>query len=236
MGINSNISWCDSSWNPWHGCKKVSQGCKFCYMYRDKARYGQNPEIVTRSKPATFNAPTKWKDARLIFTCSWSDWFIAEADNWREEAWEIIKRTPQHTYQILTKRPERIKEHLPGDWSNGYQNVWLGVSVEDAAAKSRIDELRQVPAQVRFLSVEPLLSEVTPVSLLGIDWVIVGGESGPDHRLMDLQHARNVRDACLTQGVPFFFKQVGGTRPSSKGDLLDGVQWQQMPGQTAEVM
>ena len=111
MAIQSKIQWTNATWNPWHGCKKVSPGCKFCYMYRDKERYNQDPTTVLKSK-TKFNAPLQWNEPKLIFTCSWSDWFIEEADQWRAEAWKIIKNTPHHTYQILTKRPERIKDHL----------------------------------------------------------------------------------------------------------------------------
>lgn len=157
MSFDSKIQWTEATWNPWHGCKKVSEGCKFCYMYRDKERYGQNPATVMKSKTA-FKAPLNWKEPKLIFTCSWSDWFIEEADAWREEAWQIIKATPQHTYQILTKRPERILSHLPADWGTGYPNVWLGVSVENQEVLGeRLFNLSMVPAVVRFVSAEPLL-------------------------------------------------------------------------------
>lgn len=166
MGEQSKIQWTKNTWNPWHGCKKVSEGCKFCYMYRDKERYGQDPTTVMRSK-TNFKAPLKWGDPTLIFTCSWSDWFIEEADAWRPEAWEIIRATSQHTYQILTKRPERILQCLPADWGDGYANVWLGVSAENQrAADERIPILNNVPAKVRFLSCEPLLG---PVHLIKLD-------------------------------------------------------------------
>lgn len=160
MGKGSSIQWTRETWNPWHGCIKVSAGCKYCYMYRDKERYGKDPTEVVKSKN-TFNDPLKWRTPTLIFTCSWSDWFIEQADEWRKEAWEIIKKTPWHTYQILTKRPERIKDHLPLDWGDGYPNVWLGVSVENQeAAYTRIPILLNTPAKVRFLSCEPLLDRV----------------------------------------------------------------------------
>lgn len=131
MTKNSLIQWTKLTWNPWHGCKKVSPGCKFCYMYRDKARYNQNPVIVQRSRQETFNSPLKWREPGFVFTCSWSDFFIDEADKWRQNAWDIIRRTPHLIYQILTKRPERIKQCLPPDWGDGWQNVWLGTSVEN---------------------------------------------------------------------------------------------------------
>jgi protein gp37 len=145
MGETTGIAWADRTWNPWHGCLKVSPGCKLCYMYREKKQYGQNPMLVQRSK-TKFNEPLKWNSGR-VFTCSWSDFFIEEADAWRPEAWEIIRKTPQLTYQILTKRPERIAAHLPADWGDGYSNVWLGVSVESQKyANERIPLLLKTPA------------------------------------------------------------------------------------------
>src|ERR1700733_10506093 len=155
MGVSSAIEWTQATWNPWHGCKKVSPGCAHCYMYRDKKRYGQDPADFVKIN-STFDAPTKGNEARMIFTCSWSDFFIEEADSWRPEAWEVIRATPQHAYQILTKRACRIATHLPRGWP--FPNVWLGVSVENPRFFSRIDELRNVAASVRFLSLEPLLS------------------------------------------------------------------------------
>lgn len=127
----SKIQWTGDTWNPWHGCQKVSPGCKFCYMHRDKDRFKKDGSILLRSGDSIFNKPLKAKEPTLFFTCSFSDWFEPRADEFRAEAWKIIKNTPQHTYQILTKRPERIKVHLPADWGNGYPNVWLGVSVEN---------------------------------------------------------------------------------------------------------
>lgn len=216
MAIESKIQWTEATWNPWHGCKKVSAGCKYCYMYRDKERYKKNPEIVLRSK-GNFNAPLKWHEGKLIFTCSWSDWFIQEADSWRAEAWEIIKKTPQHTYQILTKRPERIKECLPADWGNGYENVWLGVSVENQdLAEERIPLLVDVPAKVRFLSIEPILSSIALEQsyLKHIHWVIVGGESGNTigkyrYRASYLDWYSQIIMVCNAYRVPVFVKQLG---------------------------
>ena len=115
MAESTGIGWTDATWNPWYGCTKVSPGCAHCYMFREQIRYGRDPEVVTRSK-TKFADPLKWTKGRMIFTCSWSDWFHPAADAWRPEAWEIIKRTPHHTYQILTKRPERIADNLPDDW------------------------------------------------------------------------------------------------------------------------
>ena len=150
-------------------------------MYRDKTRYGQDPSNVTRGK-TTFELPLKWKEPKLIFTCSWSDFFIETADSWRAEAWDIIRATPHHSYQILTKRPERIAAHLPNDWP--LPNVWLGVSVENPRFYYRIAILRGIQAPIRFLSLEPLLTAMPKLPLAGISWVIVGGESGPRSRPM----------------------------------------------------
>jgi protein gp37 len=219
MGTDSGIQWTDHTWNPWHGCTKVSAGCKFCYMYRDKERYGQDPTTVLRSS-TTFRAPLKtgkhhWPDGSRVFTCSWSDWFIEEADAWRPEAWEIIKARPGLTFQILTKRPERIRDHLPPDWCEGYRNVWLGVSVEDqAAADKRMQLLARVPAAVRFLSVEPLIDGLT-LGLCAVghyfQWVIVGGESGARDkaRPCDESWVLSVVDECQAEGIPVFVKQLG---------------------------
>lgn len=211
MGDETSISWAEATWNPWRGCTRVSAGCDGCYMFRDQRRYGRDPEVVVRAAPGTFNAPLskKWAEPRIVFTCSWSDWFHVTADPWRDEAWDIIRRTPQHTYMILTKRPGRIHRCLPDDWGDGWPNVWLGVSIETARFNHRADQLRRTPAALRFLSCEPLLGslyprplastsgarpdrsaddaagggrptrEPSPLDLSGIGLVIVGGESGP---------------------------------------------------------
>lgn len=159
MGKNSDIAWTDHTWNPWQGCRKVSQGCKNCYMFRDKKRYGQNGSNIYRSNNNTFNKPLAWKKPAMVFTCSWSDFFLQEADEWRQEAWEIIKQTPHLSYQILTKRPERIRECLPAEWP--LENVWLGVSAENQEqADIRVSILLTIPASIRFVSVEPMLGPV----------------------------------------------------------------------------
>jgi protein gp37 len=159
----------------------------------------------------------------MIFTCSMSDWFHKDADPWRDEAWAIIKATPHHTYQILTKRPGRMARHLPADWGDGYPNVWLGVSVESQKQTFRIRQLRDVPARVRFVSAEPLLGplDLSHGGLVGIHWLIVGGESGPDgvRREMDLQWPLDLQFDCRDAGTAFFFKQRSGRT----SELTDGV-------------
>jgi protein gp37 len=206
-------------------------------MYRGKRRYGDDPREVVRSK-TTFRDPLKWDDAKLIFACSWSDWFIEEADSWREEAWDIVRSTPRHIYQILTKRPERILDNLPEDWDGGWHNVWLGVSIECQELMHRKRLLLEVPAQVRFLSLEPLIGPLELGNLRGFHWVITGGESGPAARPMDPQWAIDVKEACREAGIPFFHKQNGGTRKIAKtwgGRELDGRVWNGMPSQADEI-
>lgn len=233
MRERTGIEWTDKTWNPWHGCTKVSPGCAHCYMYRDKARYGQDPEVVTRSK-TTFREPLKWKDPARVFTCSWSDFFHLEADLWRDEAWDIIRETPHLTYQILTKRVERVEDCLPDDWGAGWPNVWLGVSVENQRWITRAGILSNIPARVRFLSCEPLLG---PVSIdiadlpMLLHWVIVGGESGPGARPMHEKWARQLRDECNDYQIAFFLKQLGGPSNPRAHELavLDGVRHVEFP-------
>lgn len=213
MSKDSKIQWTESTWNPWHGCKKVSPGCKFCYMFRDKAKYGQDGNFVQISK-TKFNEPKKWLDGRMIFTCSWSDWFIEDADEWRSEAWNIIKNTPQHTYQILTKRPERIKDNLPDDWGDGYDNVWLGVSIESDDQYERKYFLDEVPAKIKFISFEPLLSDIMISDLGNIDWIIIGGESGNEngqfkYRECQIEWIENIINDAHAWETQVFVKQLG---------------------------
>ena len=168
MGTNSRIEWTDHTLNFWQGCRPVSEGCANCYMYRDKRRYGQDPAKVVRSKDATFKAARKWKTPARVFVCSWSDFFIEEADEWRAEAWEEIRKYPHLTWMILTKRPQNILNRLPSDWGNGWPNVFLGVTAENQEqADKRIPILLQIPAAVRFVSVEPMLSNINIVPYIG---------------------------------------------------------------------
>lgn len=232
MSDHTGIEWTEKTWNPWHGCTKVSDGCDHCYMFREKKQYGQDPELVVRSK-TKFKDPLRWKEPALVFTCSWSDWFHIAADAWRDEAWAIVKATPHLTYQILTKRPGRIHRHLPADWGEGYPNVWLGVSVECQAVLTRAFQLANVPAAVRFISAEPLLGPVYLPQGFGesIHWVIGGGESGPDARRCDPSWLRILRDDCAREHVPFFLKQLGGWPDKRGGEkaVLDGLRSVEMP-------
>lgn len=240
MGETTGIEWASATWNPWMGCHKVSAGCKNCYMFRDMPHYGRDPNTVVRTK-TTFDAPLKWaKSGKVqpgarVFTCSWSDWFIAEADPWRDEAWDIVRRTPQYTYLILTKRPERIAGRLPADWGMGYRNVWLGVSAENQEqALKRVPLLYETPAVVRFVSAEPLLGPIEfGMADAYVDWIITGGESAlKDARPCDLDWVRSIRDWSQRNGVALFHKQHGGTRKIGGvwgGRVLDGRTWDEFP-------
>jgi protein gp37 len=234
----SKIQWTGPTWNPWHGCIKVSDGCKVCYLYRDKERYGQEANIVLRSK-TKFNEPLKWMEPQLIFTCSWSDFFIENADEWRTEAWEVIKKTPHHNYQILTKRPERVLQCLPKDWEDGYNNVWLGTSIESQKVIHRLDILAQIPAKIKFISFEPLLSNIclsnhSEILKNEIDWAIIGGESGNDkgkytYRDCNIDWITNLIEQNRRCDVKVFVKQLGThlSKELEIGDRHAGImeQW-----------
>lgn len=247
MGEQTAIGWTEKTWNPWHGCTKISPGCKFCYMYRDKARYGQDPTEIVRSK-TTFRDPLKWSDHAMVFTCSWSDFFIAEADEWREDAWNIIRNTPHLTYQILTKRPQRIAAHLPTDWhkEERWRHVWLGVSVESAEYVKRLEHLLSVPAALHFASFEPLLSDIgniadylphtkPPENCLHrkLRWAIIGGESGSDRREMSMDAFESLLDQ-LRGFVPVYVKQDSALHSGQQGRISDERWLKEFPStQTA---
>lgn len=225
MGEQTGIGWTQATWNPWHGCHKIAPECKNCYMFRDKKRYGQNPTLVVRSK-TKFDEPTKLAQPTVIFTCSWSDWLVEEADPWRDDAYEIIRATPRHTYQILTKRIDRA----PGRWPGDLRNAWLGVSVGVASRKDHIDMLREQPAALKFVSLEPLLEDLGELDLREIGWGIVGGESDyRNPRQMELVWLENIVRQFSEQGVPLFVKQDSGWRPGQQGRIPDALFVQQMP-------
>ncbi len=219
MGKETKISWTNKTHNFWYGCRKVSAGCKSCYAERDMKRFGKDFNIVTKAKG--FISPLMWKEPSMVFVNSWSDFFIEEADPWRDEAWDIIRRTPHLTYQILTKRVENIPDRLPDDWGEGWDNIWLGVSIESLEYVPRSFALIDIPAQVRFISAEPLIEYLCLPGLLPLNkihWIIVGGESGPGCRPMDLQWARELLIDCKYHGVAFFMKQLGG-HPDRREDI-----------------
>jgi protein gp37 len=230
---NTRVEWAKHTYNPWRGCAKVSPGCKNCYMYRDAGWQGWDATSVRRTSPGTFNAPLTWLEPARVFTCSLSDFFLAEADAWRPDAWDIIRRTPWLTYIVLTKRPENIPDRLPSDWGQGWHNVWLGVSVERADYLWRVERLVRIPAQVRFISYEPALGPVDFSPYFSeIDWLISGGESEPAPRPADLDWFRAVRDQCRAAGVLYFHKQHGGRTKIDGhwgGNRLDGMVHQERP-------
>lgn len=245
MGKTSAIEWTDATWNPWQGCKKVSAGCKNCYMFRDMKRYGKDGGKIFRSARATFNMPLSGKVApgSRIFTCSWSDFFIKEADEWRAEAWEIIKKTPQYFYIILTKRPENIAERLPADWDMGYTNVAILVSTEDQKTyNERWDILSKIPAAVRGISAEPMLGEIRLLvrNEAMPAWVITGGESGPGFREAKKAWFIDMLRQCLYYETPMFHKQNGGNTKvdgSWGGDVVsDEVRAKGVPQQIVQHM
>ena len=232
MGKKSGIEWTDSSWSPWRGCTKVSAGCAHCYAERRAKRVGEDFNTIVRSK-TTFEDPLKWKDPRRIFVGHLSDFAHETVPlSWIDEVWEIIHRADHHTYMILTKRPHELKMILPDNWGDGWPQVWLGVTVENDDAMWRLVTLEEIPAVVRFVRAEPLLGQVDFYSFSPtLDWVIVGGESGPSFRIMKEEWATDIRDQCIAAGIPFFFKQWSGVHPKKdpRGNLLDGFKWDAMP-------
>lgn len=234
MSLNSGIEWTDATWNPITGCTKVSPGCKNCYAERlagrlksmGNPRYKNGFEITLQEDQ--LDLPLRWSRPRMIFVNSMSDLFHeAIPEEFIVKVFETMARANWHTFQVLTKRSLRLARM--SSLLRWPSNVWQGVSVENAQHTWRIDHLREVPGKVRFISVEPLLGPIPNLSLNGIHWVIVGGESGPNHRMIRQGWVRQIRDQCLTAGVPFFFKQWGGRTPKSNGRQLDGSLWSQMP-------
>lgn len=240
---NSAIEWTEVTWNPTTGCDRVSAGCDSCYALALAARlkamgspkYQQDGHPATSGPgfglslhPDSLDEPYRWRNPRVVFVNSMSDLFHAKVPvEFVRDVFAVIADTPRHTYQILTKRSVRLRRVADKlDWP---PNLWMGVSVENSDALSRVDNLRSVPAAVRFLSCEPLLGTLKGIDLQDISWVIAGGESGPRYRPMQLAWAREIRDACVQADVPFFFKQWGGRTPKALGRELDGRRWDEMP-------
>lgn len=234
MAEMSAIEWTDSTWNPVRGCTKVSPGCKHCYAltfaerWRGVAGHPYEQGFDLRLVPQKLEEPLKWTRPRRIFVNSMSDLFHEQIpEPYIQRVFEIMGRAHWHTFQILTKRAERLAELAPRlPWP---ENVWQGVSVESVRYFSRIEHLRKVQAAVRFLSLEPLLGPLPGLPLEGIAWVIAGGESGLKHRPIKDDWVREIRNECLSERVPFFFKQWGGRTPKAGGRLLDGREWNEMP-------
>ena len=230
----SAIEWTSATWNPVTGCTKVSPGCDHCYAERFAERwrgiaghpYESGFDLTLR--PQRLLQPLSWRKPSYVFVNSMSDLFHVDVpEAYIREVFDVMRAAPQHTFQVLTKRAERMERvcrrlEVPG-------NVWLGVSVETPFYYSRIRHLRRVEAPVRFLSCEPLLAALPELPLEGIGWVIAGGESGPGARVLDERWVLDIRDACVARGVPFFFKQWGGVSKKRHGRLLRGRTWDQLP-------
>jgi protein gp37 len=234
----SNINWTDHTWNPWVGCRHVSAECDHCYAdFLVTKRMGKDFEAITRTK--TWRDPIKWNSRApklqddlgrrvRVFCASLTDFFIQDADEWRDEAWKVIRDCSNLDFLILTKRPRLIPSRLPADWGTGYPNVWLGTTCGVRSSYPRIDDLRKVPAVVRFISAEPLLESLHDIDLTGIDWLIAGGESGSGFRQMKDEWALELRDRCRELGVAFHFKQHSAFR-SGTDPLLQGVKYHESP-------
>ena len=234
MAVSSAIEWTEATWNPVTGCTKVSLGCTNCYAERLARRlqamgnpnYAGGFEVTLHEH--MLSLPLKWRQPRIVFVNSMSDFFHeAVPVDFIRRMFDVMRRASHHTFQVLTKRSGRLADLAPDlDWP---ENVWMGVTVEHADYTDRIDDLRATGARVKFLSLEPLLGPVPALDLAGIDWVIVGGESGPHARPMDAAWARDVHEQCERAGVAFFFKQWGGTNKKKAGRVLDGRTWDEMP-------
>ncbi|MCY7272314.1 MAG: phage Gp37/Gp68 family protein [Phormidesmis sp. CAN_BIN44] len=234
MSTSSKIEWTETTWNPTTGCQKISPGCSHCYAERFAERwrgisghpYEQGFDI--RTWHDRLRLPLSWKKPRLIFVNSMSDLFHQDIpDEFIHEVFSVMKQASWHQFQVLTKRPKRMRE-IAEQLKEFPSNVWAGVSVESQAWMWRVDALKDIPAQVRFLSCEPLLGPLT-VPLDHLSWIIVGGESGPGARPMEVNWVRSIRNQCLESGVPFFFKQWGGTWKKKHGRELDGRTWDEFP-------
>ena len=234
MATLSKIEWTETTWNPVTGCTKISHGCKHCYAERMSKRlqamgmekYRKGFEVSLHE--SALDEPSKWKRSSLVFVNSMSDLFHkAVPSEYIQLVFEVMNRTPQHTFQILTKRPGRASQ-LEGKlhWT---PNLWLGTSIESERWVHRLDQLKSTSACTKFLSLEPLLGPLPAIDLSGIDWVIVGGESGPGARNISPDWVREIRDNCLVSKVPFFFKQWGGVFKKRTGRILDGRIWDEMP-------
>lgn len=234
MARNSRIEWTEATWNPVTGCTKISPGCKNCYAERMARRLQAMgvPQYKNGFRlslhPETLDLPLRCRKPTMFFVNSMSDLFHKSVPlAFIQQVFEVMESTPQHTFQVLTKRPEIVGRHA--DQLPWPKNVWLGTSVETEVYTHRITSLAGIPACIRFLSLEPLLGPIPRLPLDGIHWVIVGGESGPGARPMQKEWVVSVRDQCIARGVPFFFKQWGGVNKKKAGRLLEGRLWEEVP-------
>jgi len=234
MSNKSKIEWTESTWNPVTGCTKISEGCENCYAYtmakRLKAmkniRYSNGFNVTLHED--LIERPYEWKKPRLVFVNSMSDLFHEYIPlDFIQKLFKVMNDTPMHTYQILTKRSKRLSEIFHQlKWT---KNIWIGVSVENNSTLERITDLEVVPARIKFVSFEPLIEGINELKLNNINWVIVGGESGPKARPIQAEWVKDIRDYCVKNRIPFFFKQWGGTRKHKTGRLLDERTWDELP-------
>lgn len=238
MALKSAIEWTESTWNPVTGCTKVSAGCENCYAERIALRlrdagvrkYADGFELTLH--PESLREPVGWRRPRMVFVCSMGDLFHEQVPlHFLREVFAIMRGLPRHQFQVLTKRAERLAQLNDAlEWA---PNIWMGVTVERQDFLYRLDCLRSAGAHLKFVSFEPLLGPIGALDLGGIDWVIVGGESGPGARPVEAQWVRDIRDRCQDESVPFFFKQWGGVFRRRAGRLLDGRTWDELPDITA---
>lgn len=242
MANGTAIEWTDATWNPVTGCTKLSRGCDHCYAERFSERFRGVPGHPFETgfdltlRPERLGQPLKWAQPRMIFVNSMSDLFHKGVPNeFVDQVFDTMEAADWHVFQVLTKRSSLMRDYLRRRYGDqcGPKHIWCGVSVEDRQATSRVKHLRQSPAGVRFLSVEPLIGPLGQIDLTDMDWVIVGGESGPRARPIHLEWVRELRDQCLAQQVAFFFKQWGGLRPKTGGRELDGREWSEYPASYA---
>ena len=239
MSVRSNIEWTDATWNPVRGCAKVSPGCKHCYAevfaerFRGVAGHPYEDGFDLRLVPGVLRQPLKWRRPRKIFVNSMSDLFHEGVPTeYIATVGTVMRQADWHIYQVLTKRHQRMKRLLCGSlrWMTKLPNVWFGVSVEDRKyGLPRLEALRHTQAAVRFVSFEPLLEDLGNINLAGIDWAIVGGESGPHARPVQANWVTSIQRQCQAAGVPFFFKQWGGVRKHMTGRLLNGRTYDEFP-------
>ena len=234
MAEKSKIEWTESTWNPVTGCTKISEGCKHCYAERMARRlHAMGQEKYKNCFKVTIHEdclaePLNWKKPQIIFVCSMSDLFHKEVpDEFIIKVFDIMNKASWHTFQVLTKRAERLEEIASKlSWT---PNIWLGVTVESNEQKRRIPYLINTPAYIKYLSIEPMITEIKDLSLQNINWVIVGGESGPGARPIHENWVTAIRDNCIKNKVPFFFKQWGGVNKKLAGCILQGQQWKELP-------
>jgi protein gp37 len=239
MAANTHIEWTDATWNPVTGCTKISRGCDNCYAERFAERfrgvaghpYSTGFDLTLRAE--RLEQPFTWRSPKMIFVNSMSDLFHKDIPRiFASKVFDIMERANWHTFQVLTKRSSLMQKFVNNRYNVRGQapaHIWLGVSVEDRTALSRVRHLQETNAGVRFLSIEPLVGPIGEIDLSGIHWVIVGGESGPRARSMAPEWVQEIRDQCVQADIPFFFKQWGGLRPKSRGRILDGKEWNQYP-------